>query len=117
MARKLRGDNPTDREMLRIIDEAVNEFEGDAAVLESAIGALVVGRVVGWKALRLMHNGRTFKRYEEVLGVKFRDVLDEVTDQSERMMGYKLAQKMGKFWQAVSSGLIPAREAAAMERA
>lgn len=98
--------------MLAIIERACKEFSGDCAVLSSAIGALVWGRVVGWQPLRLMHTGRTFKRYEEILGVKFREVLDPTTDQSERMHGYRMMKKIGKFWQAVSSGKVPARDAA-----
>jgi hypothetical protein len=116
MAKKLRGEIPSDGELVEIVDRACNDYVGDATVLESAIGALVWGRVVGWQALRLMHTGRTFKRYEEILGVKFKEVLDPVTDQAERMKGYRMMKKVGKFWQAVSSGTIPAREGAVTDR-
>src|SRR5688572_15557878 len=105
----------TDDEMLRIMDEACQEFEGDCSVLESALGALVFGREIGWHALRLMHSGRTYRRYEEILGVRFREVLQERTKQSERMMGIRMADKLGKFWQVVTAGQVSAREAAIAE--
>ena len=112
MAKKPRGDRPTDKRILEIVEKACFEFTGDCGILEAAIGALFWGRVVGWQPLRLMHTGRTFKKYEEILGIKFKDELDATTDQSERMHGYRMMKKIGKFWQAVSSGTIPAREAA-----
>src|SRR3954452_24357815 len=111
-AKRVADGRMTDTELMEIIDRACTEFEGDATVLESAIGALVFGRLVGWHALRLMHAGRTFKRYEQILGVKFRDVLPDRTDQAGRLRGIRLADNIGKFWQAVTSGLVSAREAA-----
>jgi hypothetical protein len=101
----------TDEEMLRIMDQACQEYEGHCSVLESALGALVLGREIGWQALRLMHSGRTYRRYEGILGVRFRDVLEERTKQSDRMMGIRMADKLGKFWQVVTAGQVPARRA------
>lgn len=101
-----------DERLLKIIRDACDEYEGDCTVLESAIGALVWGRVVGWHGVRLMHSGRTFKRYEEILKVRFKEVLPARTKSSNRMHGIRLADNVGRFWQAVTSGLVPAREAA-----
>src|SRR5687767_1343003 len=100
----------SDEEMLKIIQKACDEYDGDFTVLESAIGALVCGRLIGWHALRLMHSGRTFKRYEDILFVKFRDVLQARTSQSNRMRGIRMADKLGKFWQVVTAGQVSARE-------
>lgn len=105
----------SDKRLLEIIEKACYEFEGDCTVLESAIGALVWGRVVGWKAIRLMHSGRTFKKYEEILFIKFKDELPEMTESSERMHGIRLLKKVGKYWQAITAGLISARDAAVAE--
>lgn len=117
MAKKKKQPSLTDEELMGMINGACKKFEGDTYLLESAIGALVWGRVVGWHALRLMHSSRTFKRYEEVFGVKFREVLPAQTDQSERMRGIKLMNDAGKFWQVITAGLIPAKEAAIAEPA
>jgi hypothetical protein len=96
----------------KIITEACEKYSGDCAILESAIGALIFGQSVGWHALRLMHSGRTFKRYEEILGIKFREVLPSQTPTSERMQGIRLMNQAGKFWQVVTAGLVSARDAA-----
>lgn len=76
----------------------------------------VWGRVVGWQPLRLMHAGRTFKHYERILNVKFKEELEPTTNESERMNGYWLAKKVGRFWQAVTSGLVSGREAAIVNK-
>ena len=53
----------------------------------------------------------TFRKYEKILGVRFREVLPErVKGQSERINGIRMADAMGKFWQSLSGGLIPAQE-------
>jgi hypothetical protein len=125
----------SDEKMLGIIEKAVKEYEGDFTVLESALGALVIGREVGWHGLRVCHSGRTFRRYEgevgwhglrvchsgrtfrryeDILGIKFREVLPDRTKHSTRLRGIRIADGLGKFWQAISSGMIPAREAQEM---
>ncbi|HEV2295327.1 MAG TPA: hypothetical protein VGR35_15860 [Tepidisphaeraceae bacterium] len=104
----------SDEQMLKIIEKTVKNYEGDFTVLESALGALVIGREVGWQGLRVCHSGRTFKRYEEILDIKFRDVLPERTKHSTRLRGIRIADSIGKFWQAISSGMIPARDAKEM---
>ncbi len=105
----------SDEKLLEIIEKASDNFEGDFTVLESAIGALIVGRTVGWHGLRVCHSGRTFHRYEEILDIKFREVLPDRTEQSTRLRGVRMADKIGKFWQAISAGMIPAREAKVMD--
>jgi hypothetical protein len=102
----------SDKRLLEILNTAQEQYEGDCTVLESAMGALVWGRIVGWHGLRVIHSSRTFKRYEEILGIEFREVLPEQTEQSERLNGIRLAKKFKKFWQAISSGEISGRDAA-----
>lgn len=105
----------SDEELMQILKVAMEEFRGDATVLESAIGALVFGREMGWQAIRLIHAGRTFKRYEDILRIKFREVLPERTKKSTRMRGIRIADTLGKFWQVVTAGMVKGREAAIVE--
>ncbi len=104
-------DELTDERFLEIVKRAVNSFEGYADTVESAVGALAFGRRYGWQALRLIHSGRTFRKFEEVLDLKFRDVLPERTRYSRKVAGIRLADAAGKFWQVVTAGMVPAREA------
>lgn len=89
-------------EMLRVVDEAIERYTGDVSVLESAVGALLVGRRVGWRPLLLMHSTATIARYQQVLGVKFREVLPEVGPLAGKSLGWKLLEDVKDFWKVVS---------------
>jgi hypothetical protein len=99
-----------DERFLEIVMTAVKEFEGDSTVLESAIGALAWGRVIGWQGIRLLHSYKAMTKYEKALGVKFRDELPPLTPHSRRMAGVRMMQGLGKFWKVVTAGMVPVRE-------
>src|SRR4051794_37318626 len=102
----------TDERMLEIIDNAIDEFEGDCTVLESAIGALAIGRKYGWHGVRVCHSRVTYNRYEKILQIKFSEVLPERGPSAQRLAGIRMIDAIGKFWQAIASGLISAKKAA-----
>lgn len=96
----------SDREFLNIVHEATNRFRGNLDVLESAIGALAVGRAFGWKPLYIIHQRSTLQRYEKILGVQFREILVEVGPSAHKSVGWRLAQFIPNFWKAVK-GEVP----------
>ena len=92
-------------EMYRIEREAIARYNGTIDELEAAIGVLHVGYHLGWKPLVLIHNKRTLRKYEEILGINMRDQFPEEGPSAERSMGYKVAKRIGSFWKAVSGEL------------
>ena len=86
-------------------DQQIGEFKGQIPTLESAIGAFIVGRRFGWKVLYLVHDKKTIRKYEDILGVRFRDELDPEGDQSHRSLAFRLQEKVSNFWKAVSGEL------------
>jgi len=88
-----------------VIETAVKSFKGDLDVLESAIGTLIVGSYMGWKPIILAHQRVTIRKYENILGVSFRDVLPESTALSSRMLGWRLVQQVSSFWKAARGEL------------
>ena len=95
------------KRLVDLVDQAIYEFEGNVDNLEAAIGMLFVGRHVGWRPLLLVHNKRTIRNYEKILGdIDIRKFLPEDTPRSERSRAYKVAKALGKFWKAVS-GEVP----------
>jgi hypothetical protein len=91
---------------VRVVDNAIKEFEGQFDELESAIGMYFVGRLVGWKVLVLIHNKRTIKKYEQILGINIREEFDETGPFTQKSLGYEIAQKINSFWKAVA-GEVP----------
>lgn len=96
-------------QLIKDLDNVCRQYHGTAQQLESAIGALFVGRTIGWRAMYLMHSAGTIRKYEKILGLKFQEVLPPETEHSRRSIAYKvlqLADNIKNFWKAVN-GVYP----------
>lgn len=91
-----------------VLETAINEFQGQLGVLESAAGALIVGQKFGWRVLQIAHSQTTLKKYEKILGLKFKDVCPERTELSKKSIGLRIADKLKSFW-AVALGKTPVK--------
>lgn len=87
------------------LDEIVANFKGDFRDLEAAIGMYMTGRLVGWKVLVLIHNKRTIRKYEEILGINIREDLQEEGPFADKSVALEIVKKIGNFWKAVSGEL------------
>lgn len=98
----------TNDQLHRVIDSAAKRYHGDATVLESAIGALHLGLMIGWRPLRLIHTHHTFSRYQKILGVDFHDVLPEVGPIADKSLAWRVAKTVENFWD-LARGTLPGR--------
>lgn len=89
-------------ELQDIQRKAIANFVGTFDYLEAAIGVLHLGDHLGWKPLVLIHNKRTIRKYEEILGINIREFFIEEGPSARRSLGYTIAKKIGNFWKAVS---------------
>lgn len=87
------------------ICRAWEEYAGSVEVIEAAIGALIVGRLVGYDGLRVVHSWKTLRNYEDILGVKFREILQPTTRDSDRINGVRYAKKFKALWRALAAGV------------
>src|SRR5688572_5444136 len=87
------------------IMQAAKHYTGHAPTLESAFGAVMIGRLYGWRVLKMIHNPSTYRKYEEILGLKFTDICPERTELSRKSPGLTAADKNNSFW-AVVRGTI-----------
>jgi hypothetical protein len=86
-----------------MLDAAIDRYAGGTVdELEQALGFYILGRHLGWKVLVLVHNKRTIRKYEEILGISIRKDFKETAAASDRSMGYRLAKEVSNFWKAVS---------------
>jgi hypothetical protein len=95
--------------------QAFAKFTGQFDELEAALGMLHLGDHIGWKPLVLIHNKRTIRKYEEILGITIREFFPEEGPSAHRSIGYTIAKKIGNFWKAVS-GEIKNEELKAQRR-
>jgi hypothetical protein len=82
--------------------DAIARFKGLADELESALGFLRIGIQIGWKPLTIIHSKKTFKKYEQILGIDARTFFPEDTPAASRSIGYTIAKKLSNFWKVVS---------------
>lgn len=85
------------------LDQAIDDYkDGTVDELEQALGMYILGRHMGWKVLVLVHNKRTIRKYEEILGISIREEFEEVGPAADRSMGFRIAKTLSNFWKAVS---------------
>lgn len=110
---------PFDRERLdelyKVQCLAIAGFSGTFDELEAALGMLHMGDHLGWRPLVLIHNKRTIRKYEEILGINVREFFPPEGPSANRSLGYIVAQKIGNFWKAVS-GEVKSDELKAQRR-
>jgi hypothetical protein len=100
--------------LVQIADKVAAEHIGTFDELESAIGVLFLGRLMGWKPLLIIHNKRTLKKYEEMLGINFREAFPEVGPFAERSRAWGIVQSLSNFWKAVNGDIsVPDRRSIA----
>lgn len=102
-------EHPSNEECQQILTKAFEEYHGDCTVLEAAVGALFVGRWLGWKALRILHSNATYGKYERALGVRFNQILPETTHHSRLLSGMRMMDKES-FWKLIVSGKVDRRK-------
>lgn len=91
-------DDETEQRIL----QNMKEFRGVGTTLESALGALVLGQFFGWRVLKILHNPATYRKYEKVLGIEFKNLCPEITEFGQKKsIGYAITEKLGSFWAVV----------------
>lgn len=94
-------DTMTTEQLVAHIDSVSVSYKGNADVLIGAIGALMIGRVYGWRVLRIVIGSNSYTKYQRVLGVEFKSILKPTTEFSDKSLGFKLVLKLNNFWDVV----------------
>jgi hypothetical protein len=97
--------NEEAQEYIKIVNKATDNFYGQFDELENAIGMLMLGRMVGWKVLVIIHNKRTIRKYEEILNINVREMFPDVGPLASKSLGYRAALALGNFWKVVSGDI------------
>ena len=99
--------NLTEKQLVEIIDAAIKRFKGNSERLSNAIGYLFMVRNFGWRVMLLMHDRKSIKDSENILGIDSRNVFSEYVPMKEKSMAFRALAKVTNFWKAVK-GEIPA---------
>lgn len=96
----------TDTELLQYLDKVTMDFVGQVDELENALGAFMLGRKTGWRPLFLLHSPQSIRKYQRILGINFQEQLDPVGPKAEKLIAWRVAQKVTNFWKLVK-GEVP----------
>lgn len=90
-----------DKDINRIAHQAANAYHGDAPLLEGAIGTMFLAKYFGWKVIYLIHDKRTIKKYEEILGIDFREDFVDEGPRARDSQAFRALDRVSNFWKAV----------------
>ena len=85
------------------IAQSIENYQGQAYPLETALGAVLIGHHYGWRVLKIIHSPATYKKYEQILGVSFEEICPERGPKAKKSLGLKIADRLNSFW-AVATG-------------
>ena len=90
-----------EKQLVAVIDSAIKRFKGDSRRLSNAIGYLMIGRVMGWKVMLLMHDRKSVKDYEQILQIISKDIFPPFGVMADKSFAYRALKKVTNFWKAV----------------
>lgn len=82
--------------------QKIAEFKGQFTVLESAIGALVMGQQYGLDVLRIVHSPATLRKYESALDISYKAHCPTRTSLSSKSQGLSAAEALGGIWKVIT---------------
>lgn len=109
---------PTDEELMTKIENALKEYQGPADNFYEAVGMVVVGRLTGWRVMRLVSSRRCWSMATRIFGDP-KEWMPKDGDYGYKSLGLKIAERLGGYWDFVSGkkarDLLPLEDRKMME--
>lgn len=90
----------TDEELMKKIDEVSGSFRGQIDDLYVAIGMIVMGRLFGWRVVRLTSSRRQWARANNIFG-DLKLLMPERGKYAHKSIGLALVDQLGTYWDVV----------------
>lgn len=87
----------TDEELMKKIEEIVKDYSGELDHLYEAIGMVVVGRLFGWRVMRLVSSRRCWMLSCKIFG-DLKEFLPERGRYAHKSKGLELVDRLGGYW-------------------
>lgn len=102
-----------DEELMKKIDQVSTEFKGQIDDLQAAVGLVMVGRLYGWRVMRLTCSRRHWMVACKLFG-GVKEILPERTILSDKSLALRVVDKTGDYWDFVAGNVsrdhLPLRE-------
>lgn len=89
-----------DKELNDKIDEVTKGYKGDISHLYEAVGMIVIGRLFGWRVMRLTSGRRVWSDATKLFGDP-KELMEEKGRYYEKSVGAAIVDKMGNYWEVV----------------
>jgi hypothetical protein len=94
-----------DAELIAHVDKVISEYKGYMDELANAVGCLMIGRHVGWKPLYILYSRISIKKYQNILGIDFKEQLPITGEKAKQILGWQIVGKVSNFWKLVNGDL------------
>lgn len=91
----------TDEELMIKIDEVSKDFHGQIDHLYEAVGMIIVGRLFGWKVMRLASSRRCWTTATKLFGDP-KELMREREKYAYKSFGLAVVDKVGGYWDIIT---------------
>ena len=91
----------TDEELMIKIDEVTTNFTGQIDDLTAAVGMVMVGRLYGWRVIRLVHSRRLWLVACDLFG-DLKLILPERAVLTHKSVGLTIVDATGDYWNLIT---------------
>ena len=89
-----------DQELMQKIEEVTKEYKGDISHLYEAVGMIVIGRLFGWRVMRLSTSSRVWGDAKKLFGDP-KDLMLERERYAYKSVGLKIVDTAGEYWEVI----------------
>lgn len=93
-----------DAELMKKIDDVSTEFKGQLDDLQAAVGMVTIGRLYGWRVMRLTSSRRHWMVACRLFG-DLKEILPERGVLAHKSLGLKIVDTAGDYWDFVAGNV------------
>jgi hypothetical protein len=90
----------SDEKLNEKIEEVTKSYKGDISHLYEAVGMIVIGRLFGWRVMRLASGRRVWADATKLFGDP-KELMQEKERYYGKSVGAAIVDKMGNYWEVV----------------
>jgi hypothetical protein len=95
-----------DEELMKKIEQVTGDFTGHLDDLYAVVGMVVVGRLMGWRVIRLVSSRRLWMLGCKLFGdLKSPDIMPERGVYARKSVGLAIVDKIGGYWDFVRGSI------------
>lgn len=89
-----------DEQLMVKIEEVTKDYKGDISHLYEAVGMIVVGRLFGYRVMRLVSARRTLSDALKLFG-DLSELMHEKEKYYNKSLGMRVVDTMGDYWEVI----------------